>query len=152
MMVFNLKCRKNHVFEAWFRNGASFDEQIEAGELTCPTCGGRHIEKALMAPRLGKSQKGARTAPETGETFDRKAVMETQQAGEAMKALREMRKKIEKNCDYVGPNFAEEARKIHYGETDARGIYGETSSEDAEALSEEGVSFGRVPWAPDHDS
>ena len=63
-------------------------------------------------------------------------------------ALRGLREKIEKNCDYVGPSFAEEARKIHYGETDPRSIYGETSNEDAEALKEEGVSFGRVPCAP----
>ena len=149
MIVFNLKCRKDHVFEAWFRGSASYDRQAEDGELSCPTCGSRKIEKALMAPRLGRSGKSGH--PVEGEP-NQKAVMETQRAGEAMKALRELREKIERNCDYVGPVFAEEARKIHYGETDPRSIYGETSNEDAEALKEEGVSFGRVPWAPDHDS
>jgi hypothetical protein len=149
MIVFNLKCRKDHVFEAWFRDSASYDAQAEAGDLACPTCGSREIEKALMAPRLGRSGKSGH--PGGGEP-NQKAVMETQQAGEAMKALRGLREKIERTCDYVGPSFAEEARKIHYGETDPRNIYGETSSEDAEALKEEGVSFGRVPWAPDRDS
>ena len=152
MMVFNLQCRKNHVFEAWFRDSASFDKQVDAGVLACPTCGSRKIEKALMAPRLGKSGKGGQLSAGPSESAGQKAVMETQDAGEAMKALRELRQKIEQNCDYVGPGFAEEARKIHYGETDPRSIYGETSREDAEALTEEGVSFGRVPWAPDRDS
>ncbi len=149
MIVFNLQCRKNHVFEAWFRDSSAYDEQAEAGELACPTCGSRKIEKALMAPRLGPSGKSGHPVDEEP---GQKAVMETQQAGEAMNALRELREKIERNCDYVGPSFAEEARKIHYGETDPRSIYGETSSEDAEALKEEGVSFGRVPWVPDRDS
>jgi hypothetical protein len=81
-----------------------------------------------------------------------KAVMETEQAGQMMKALAEVRRKIEENFDHVGPAFAEEARKIHYGEADPRNIYGETSDEDAEALREEGVSFGRIPWAPRQDS
>jgi hypothetical protein len=70
----------------------------------------------------------------------------------AVQMLREMRKQIEANCDYVGPGFAEEARKIHYGETEARGIYGETSPEEAAALDEEGIEFARVPWVPRQDS
>ncbi len=149
MIVYNLKCRKDHVFEAWFRDSATYDAQAAAGELACPTCGNRGIEKALMAPRLGKSEKGR---PPVDAKAEQKAVMETQQAGEAMKALSELRQKIEQNFDYVGPKFAEEARKIHYGETDSRNIYGETSSEDAEALKEEGIGFGRIPWVPDHDA
>ena len=67
---------------------------------------------------------------------------------EALTALREMRKQVEANCDYVGPNFAEEARKIHYGESDKRGIYGQTTEEEAAALAEEGIEFGRLPWLP----
>ena len=68
--------------------------------------------------------------------------------GEHLKALRELRRKVEESCDNVGPAFAEEARKIHYGETDPRGIYGETTSDEAEALAEEGVEFARIPWVP----
>lgn len=69
----------------------------------------------------------------------------------AVKALRELRAKVEADCDYVGPEFAEEARRIHYGETEARGIYGETTDEEAEALDEEGIDFARIPWVPRHD-
>ena len=144
MIVYNLKCRKGHGFEAWFRDSAAYDAQAAAGEVACPLCGSKKVEKAPMAPRLGKGGTG-------GEARD-PAGSETAQAAEAMKALRELRRKVEDNCDYVGPGFAEEARKIHYGETDSRNIYGETSDKEAEALNEEGVSFGRIPWAPRQDS
>ena len=69
-----------------------------------------------------------------------------------MRAARELQRKVEENCDYVGPDFAEEARKIHYGETDPRGIYGETSDDEARTLREEGVEFNRVIWPVRHDS
>ena len=127
MIKYDLKCRRGHVFEAWFRDSAAYDEQVEANEVACPDCGARKVEKAVMAPRLGKG----------GE-----------QAIEMRKALEALRAKVEADCDYVGPRFAEEARKIHYGETEARGIYGETSDEQAEALAEEGVPFARIPWVP----
>ena len=147
MIVYNLKCRKDHVFEAWFRDSATYDEQAAAGALACPTCGNRKIEKALMAPRLSKG-----TAGNDGPAVTQKAAMETKKVGEVKKALGELRQKIEANFDYVGPSFAEEARKIHYGEADARNIYGETSDDQAKALSEEGVDFGRIPWVPREDS
>jgi hypothetical protein len=144
MIVYDLKCRKGHGFEAWFRDSAAYDAQVGAGGVACPLCGSKKVEKAPMAPRLAKGGTG-------GEASD-PVESESAQAAEAMKALRDLRQKVEENCDYVGPGFAEEARKIHYGETDARNIYGETSDEEAEALSEEGVSFGRIPWAPRQDS
>ena len=81
-----------------------------------------------------------------------RAVKGTAEAAELMGQLRELRQKVEDNCDYVGGNFAEEARKIHYGEEDPRNIYGETSDKQAEELREEGVTFNRIPWAPRHDS
>ena len=150
MIVYNLKCRKDHLFEAWFRDSSAYDEQATAGVLSCPICGNRKVEKALMAPRLSKG--AAKTEDAAPVVPSEKAVMETEQAGQMMKALAEVRRKIEENFDHVGPAFAEEARKIHYGEADPRNIYGETSDEDAEALREEGVSFGRIPWAPRQDS
>jgi len=72
--------------------------------------------------------------------------------GEMIRAVRELRQKVEQSCDYVGPDFAEEARKIHYGETDPRGIYGETSDDEARALKDEGIEFCRVPWPTRQDS
>ncbi len=169
MILYDLRCRKNHVFEAWFRDSAAYDDQAEAGEVACPTCGSKKVEKAPMAPRLAKGglAKGdaetgedrrdeAQTAEtqtaetETAETETAKA--ETAKAAEAMRALRGLRRKVEDNFDYVGPQFAEEARKIHYGEADAHNIYGETSDEEAKELRDEGVAFTRVPWAPRQDS
>ncbi len=129
MIKYDLKCEQDHRFEGWFRNSAGFDEQRDAGEVACPECGSVKVEKAIMAPRLpGKAN--------------------AQPAAAIRKELVKLREAVERDCDYVGPGFAEEARKIHYGETEARSIYGETSSEDAKALSEEGVTFARIPWVP----
>jgi len=132
MIKYDLKCRRGHLFEAWFRDSAAYDEQVEANKVACPDCGARKVEKAVMAPRLSKGgdSKG------------------TEKAIEMRQALAELRAKVEADCDYVGPQFAEEARRIHYGEAEARGIYGETSSDEAEALAEEGVPFARIPWLP----
>jgi hypothetical protein len=155
MILFELRCQKDHHFEGWFRDGKGFETQTKAGKLVCPVCGNRRIEKAMMAPRIGKA---ARSKSEKLDTANLPVpspapVAPAQQAEmKAVQMLREMRKQIEANCDYVGPGFAEEARKIHYGEAEARGIYGETSAEEAEALDEEGIEFARVPWVPRQDS
>jgi hypothetical protein len=140
MIVFNLKCRKDHIFEAWFRDNETFDEQVAAGVVSCPVCGSKKIEKALMAPHVAKSGGVDKTARESAKV------------AQAKKALTELRRQVEENCDYVGPTFAEEARKIHYGETDERSIYGETSNEEAKALDEEGVKVQRIPWLPRENS
>ncbi len=142
MIVYDLRCRKSHGFEAWFRDSAAYDEQAAAGKVTCPTCGSRRVEKAPMAPRVAKARGSDSPAPDREEKMQ----------GALMRAAREIRRKVEESCDYVGPEFAEEARKIHYGETDARGIYGETSDDEARDLSEEGVEFGRIPWPTRQDS
>jgi len=136
MIVYDLKCRKDHVFEAWFRDSAAYDAQADAGDVRCPVCGSKKVEKALMAPNLarGKAQRSA-----DGDT---------ELAVEQRRALIELRRQVEENCDYVGDRFPEEARKIHYGETDPRGIYGETSPDEAKALDEEGVKVQRIPWLP----
>ena len=127
MIKYDLKCDRGHGFEAWFRNSVGFDEQKTAGEITCPECGSAAVEKAPMAPRLPGKTNSSRAAAVRRELL----------------ALRE---KVEQECDYVGHRFAEEARKIHYGESEARSIYGETSVENAKELAEEGVAFARIPW------
>ncbi len=169
MILYDLRCRRGHVFEAWFRDSAAYDDQVEAGEVACPTCGSKKVEKAPMAPRLAKGvlSKGglAKGSGETGEVQPAEArtaetehaeaetaKVETAKAAEAMRALRGLRRKVEDNFDYVGPQFAEEARKIHYGEADAHNIYGETSDEEAKELRDEGVAFTRIPWAPRQNS
>ncbi len=161
MILYDIKCRKDHVFETWFRDSAAYEEQVAASAIACPTCGSRKVEKALMAPRLAKSgryrdARGDAARPPggggPGGKMATRAVKETAEAAEIMSKLRELRQKVEENCDYVGGEFAEEARKIHYGEEDPRNIYGETSDEQAKELHEEGVTFNRIPWAPRHDS
>ncbi len=164
MILYDLRCRKGHVFEAWFRDSAAYDDQAEASEVACPTCGTKKVEKAPMAPRLAKGRlaKGSgetgevqcaeAQTTETGTAETETAKAETAKAAEAMRALRGLRRKVEDNFDYVGPQFAEEARKIHYGESDAHNIYGETSDQEAKELHDEGVAFTRIPWAPRQDS
>ena len=146
MIVYSLLCADAHEFEAWFRNSAAFDEQAAAGAIACPMCGDTHIRKALMAPAIRPSSKAA--AKPIEEAIAAPTPQEADQQAAAMQLLREMRRKIESDCDYVGDNFAEEARKIHYGEVEAHGIYGESTDADREALAEEGIEVGRIPWVP----
>lgn len=171
MIVFDLRCKKDHVFEAWFKDSAAYSEQVEAGVVRCPVCGSSRVEKALMAPnvttrRQNKEPSPALPASEAAapvETTTPPAKVlpaagsvttnaDVEKVTEVMQALKELRENVERECDYVGSDFAEEARRIHYGEREPRGIYGESSDEDAKALEEEGVEFARVPWLPRHDS
>ena len=149
MIVYDLTCPQSHLFEGWFRDSAAFEAQASAGEIVCPNCGSTDIAKALAAPNLANSRKAADPTP---TPTPRKAAMEATNASEVRQALRNLRKTIEDNFDYVGETFAEEARKIHYGEVDQRNIYGETSDEEAEALLDEGVEVCRVPWVRREDS
>lgn len=139
MIKYELKCRKDHVFEAWFYDSATYDKQAAGGKVVCPVCNSRKITKAPMAPRIARS-KGER------------AKDEAKQVAAAMKVLAELRDHVEKNADYVGEQFAEEARKIHYGETDKRNIYGEASKEEAQELAEEGIDVAVIPWLPRGDA
>ena len=145
MILFDVKCAKGHVFEAWFRDSNTADRQMAGRKLACPECGNTKVAKAPMAPRIGK--KGSSEAKPQAPSKEMVAM-----SAKLQKELGELRAKVEANCDYVGEKFAEEARKIHFGETDPRNIYGETSKEEAHELAEEGVEFARIPWLPRHDS
>ncbi len=146
MIKYDLKCENVHAFEAWFKNSASFDEQADAGAIVCAVCGSTKISKAPMAPAVPR--KGALTASRREET----AHKEINQAAMAMTMLRQLRQSVEKNCDYVGTRFAEEARKIHYGEVERHGIYGEATPEESQELREEGVEVAEIPWIPTTDA
>jgi hypothetical protein len=136
MIRFSLRCGSGHEFEAWFRSGDGFEAQRQAGEITCPECGDTQVDKALMAPNITRSRpKGPPMTP-----------------AQFRAALVELRRQVESNCDYVGERFAEEARKIHYGEVDPHGIYGEATPEESRELAEEGIVFGRIPWVPTTDA
>lgn len=145
MIVFNLQCRKGHGFEGWFKNGADFDRQARRGLVECPACGSTKVEKALSAPRVAgtkKSRKAALPATQAAMGSD----PATAKLAEMHAQLAKLRAHVETNYEDVGENFAEEARKIHYGETEKRDIYGETSADEAAALAEEGVPVARIPW------
>src|SRR5437762_9312508 len=136
MILFTLRCASDHEFEAWFRDGDGFEAQQKEGEIACPLCGDAQVEKAVMAPRIGRSR--AKTP----------ALSPAQMRA----ALVELRRQVETNCDYVGERFAEEARRIHYGEADPHGIYGEASADESRELAEEGIEVGRSPWIPTTDA
>jgi hypothetical protein len=135
LIVYALRCDDGHGFEAWFRDSEAFEEQSAQGKLVCPVCESRAIAKAPMAP----SVRGTTVAPVTPAEELRKV----------RRFMTGLRKYVEQNADYVGPRFPEEARKIHYGETEQRHIYGEASLSDAKELIEEGVDVAPLP--PDLD-
>lgn len=168
MIRYRLKCEKRHEFEAWFASSAAFDRQAKRGQVSCPRCGSAKVHKALMAPSIIKSVKRKRTEKATEKAPERVAEpaaapsappaappVETHRLaahGELAKAMRKLRTEIESKSEYVGPRFPEEARKIHYEEAPARGIYGEATREEAQALSEEGIEFFPLPSLPeDHN-
>jgi hypothetical protein len=142
MIVYDVKCAKAHVFEGWFRDSAGFDEQAAAGEIVCPVCGETDVGKAPMAPAIGRS--GNVGGGDNGDQPDMQA--------EVMSKLREFRDAVEKNSEHVGADFPEEARKIHYGETEARNIHGDATQDEAKELKEEGVPVAMIPWLPRQNS
>ena len=155
MIRYALRCDKDHAFEGWFRSSDDYDRLVAAKGVACAVCGSVKVEKALMAPSIGRTgkDKGARPSPPAvpaaeapGETMQL-AADPRQKA--MIEAMREIRKKITESADYVGNRFAEEARKIHYQEVEPRGIYGEATREEAEKLVEEGVEFAPLPPVPD---
>jgi hypothetical protein len=159
MIHYQLRCASAHEFDGWFRDSAGFDEQAVAGLLECPSCGSTQVERALMAPSVPR--KGRDIAVDAVESLAvEDAVAEPDPAPvaapvlpDAMRAmLQRMRAEVERQCDYVGPDFADEARRIHHGESEPRVIYGETTPGEAEALADEGIEFGQVPWVPRAES
>jgi hypothetical protein len=173
MIRYRLRCEKRHEFEAWFASSDAFDRQAKRGQIACPRCGTAKVHKSLMAPNIVKGVKRARAekgaekgAGKAAEPITAEPPAAAPQPvppppadthrlaahGELAKAMRKLRAEIESKSEYVGPRFSEEARKIHYEETPARGIYGEATREEAQALSEEGIEFFPLPSLPeDHN-
>ena len=138
MIQFSLACEHKHKFDAWFRNAAAYEDQAARGILTCPVCNSTRVEKALMAPAVSTA-KTEKMAFSSGSPDHAKY----------LEALRSLRRKMTDNADYVGDKFAEEARKIHYEKSEARGIYGEASKDEVSSLIEEGIDFMPLPNLPD---
>ena len=132
MIAYALRCHKGHEFDGWFRDSVAFDKQAQSGQLTCPSCDSARIEKAIMAPAVSSTRKKADAT-----------------AAQMRQFATGLRKYVQEHADYVGPGFAEEARKIHYGETPERHIYGEATHQQARELIEEGVDVAPLPPDPD---
>ena len=164
MIHYQLRCDQNHEFDGWFNGSAGFEKQAALGLIECPTCGGTKVERALMTPAVSKrdsardvpvTKSGAQTGAGEPEIMPPAPPPEPPRNGvmpaQLVALLQRMRAEVEKNCDYVGPSFAEEARKIHRGEAEERGIYGETTPEEAETLADEGIEVRSIPWVPPAD-
>ncbi|MDO9414231.1 MAG: DUF1178 family protein [Pseudolabrys sp.] len=155
MIRYTLNCNKGHSFESWFADSGAYDKQVKRGLVSCPMCGSVKVEKAIMAPRLSSTAKKRKAsvdapAPAADSTPNNQPVaMMSPQEMEFRSKLKELREHITKNADDVGQKFPEEARKMHYGETEHRSIYGVASPDDAKALAEEGIEFHPIPILPD---
>lgn len=135
VIVYSLACAKGHGFEGWFKDSAAYDTQAADGKLVCPVCNSRKVQKAPMAPAVSGTKK-------KGEL----SVTELRKMRQFVSGLR---KYVEDNAENVGRKFPEEARKIHYGETEERPIYGEASLDEAKDLIDEGIEVAPLP--PDLD-
>ena len=152
MIHYQLQCSQSHSFDGWFKDSASFEKQAKRNLIECPECGGTDIERALMAPALAKRESLPVPVPPPAAPAPtpEKVAMERMPA-QMLAVLQRIRAEVEKKCDYVGPNFADQARAMHRGEVDPKPIYGETTEEQAESLSEEGISVAKIPWVPRAD-
>ena len=159
MIRYTLRCDKSHVFESWFRDMASFDGQVKRGLVACPICNSVKVDKAIMAPRIHRTDRD-RSAPSEAVTRDEAVspvdapkaepvALISDQELELRAAIKAIRAKVESSADNVGKGFADEALKIHLGEVPHRSIYGEASADDVRMLHEEGVEFHALPVLPD---
>ena len=138
MIRFSLSCDNDHAFDGWFRNGDDFAAQKTRGLVACPVCHSAKVDKALMAPAVSTGRKQEKMALAMGE-----------EQRKALAKLKAMAEEARKNSDYVGDRFAEEARKIHFGEIEPRGIYGEATLDEAKGLIEDEIEFIPLPTFPD---
>lgn len=170
MIKYSLRCGSGCVFEGWFRSSHDFEAQAQAGHLSCPQCGDMAIDRAIMAPAVHGARRRAGSAgeEEDGTPAGAQGASETPNATPAalappppapvdpartmLMAMRALRRAVESQADHVGPRFAEEALKIHRGETPERAIYGEATEDENRTLAEEGVNVRRIPWAPLDDA
>lgn len=142
MIKYSLVCDKEHDFDGWFGSSDDYEKQRKRGFVECPMCGSKKVSKALMSPGVAGTKKSAFVLQDTTS-------IASQMPQEVVSKIREIKKHIEQNSENVGDKFPEEARKIHYGEAEKRGIYGKASLEEAVGLAEEGVSVVPIPDLPE---
>ena len=151
MILYQLRCKDDHTFEAWFKDSAAYDKQAKRGHVECPYCGTTKVTKAPMAPRIGSSKPKDEGAHQGLSETDINAMSDeraSEVARQILDAVGKIRSYAEQNFEDVGDGFADEARKIHHGESEERGIYGSASDDEARELEEEGVEFVRLPGTP----
>jgi hypothetical protein len=151
MIHYQLRCNQAHGFDGWFKDSTTFEKQAKLGLIECPECGDTNIDRALMAPAVATRDEPAAPRAEVPAPAAPDKVASGRMPAQMLAMLQRMRAEVEKNCDYVGPAFADEARKMHRGQTEHRAIYGETSPSEAESLADEGIEFSRIPWVPRAD-
>ena len=158
MIHYQLRCSQEHGFDGWFRDSSGFEKLAASGLVDCPVCGDTKVRRDLMAPSIAKPRAEAGAglptplpAPEAPPQAQPATAMAGPVPAQVLALLQRMRAEVEKNCDPVGRDFAEEARRMHRGESERRGIYGEATAEEAEALADEGIEVGQIPWVPRAD-
>ncbi|WP_282169129.1 DUF1178 family protein [Ruegeria atlantica] len=142
MIQYSLKCSRDHTFDSWFQSAAAYDKLASAGMVTCVVCGDAQVDKAIMTPRVRPARNAQTTEPQS------KQVDVATPSPDIEKVLSDLRRKVEENSDYVGKDFAKEARKIHLGDAPERAIYGEAKPDEAKALIEDGVPVSPLPFLP----
>ncbi len=138
MIRFALKCENDHRFESWFQSGAAFDALLARDMVVCPDCGSTVVTKDLMAPKVGAKRPAEELPQQVTNAPD----------PDLADAIRKLRDHVERNSDYVGGNFAREARAMHVGDTPHRPIYGEVDKKEAQSLAEDGVPALPLPFIP----
>lgn len=156
MIRYALRCECGHSFESWFQSSSAYESQRKRHLVTCPICDSAKVEKAIMAPRLAAKSTKAATAPEPAAAQDSPAATSplamTPEAQELAAKLRELRAHVENNAENVGRRFPNEARKIHYGDSEHRAIYGQATADETRSLLEEGVEVMPLPLLPDEQN
>jgi hypothetical protein len=161
MIVYALACDEGHEFESWFPGSAAYEAQLARGLVTCPFCGSDKIEKQIMAPSVARKDKAPAALPAAPEAAPETAAPQlplpqprpmallSEPERELRRMLKVVREHVTRNADYVGHGFADEARKMHYGEIEHRSIYGEANLTEAKELLEEGIEVHPLPILPD---
>lgn len=158
MIRYALKCAKDHGFESWFQSVAAFDRLAATGMVVCPDCGSAQVTKSLMAPQVRPSRTAGVTSDTAPDPHTEAAASQpalgplSTPATPTEQALKALRHHIEQTADYVGGNFAAEARRIHDGATPDRPIWGEARIDDAKALIEDGIPVAPLPFRPTRQS
>ena len=153
MIKYSLKCsedncKKMEPFDGWFQNSTSFEKQIKAGYISCPYCGSLNIKKNLMSPSV-KSPKEIKSKMNSKNVKHNELHKNRSKEIDMMVVLRNLKKEIQKNAEFVGKNFTKEAKAIHEGKSKERAIYGQADAKDLEELKSKNIDFINVPWVQD---